>query len=468
MKKFYLYTFVVALFFACSKDESSSGTEEPPITSNLKACFTIAKDNVLVGESFLLTNCSEGANSYSYNLGNGETRTEESPDIVYGKAGDYTISLTVANDQAESDTFSKQIEVVDAIAEDFFIFPEVAEGFQVTPIELGINPLSAEIYTIVLEEDLLGSAGKKFYYQELDADYEASRHYLADKPFESNSAFVNFYPSGVKNFVFSRTLDGLYGSQEVTYNAGWGFMNGISPANKLSYGAIADGSNYLYYGTEEDSGIYKTALETRNSSGDAFQVSLKSFGTADAMIGDLIEVSTGYIGFGAVFMKNETNPKITSYRPLLVFFDTNLEVISQQIYDESVLISKINSSNDFNGSYHLATLNNGNIAMYAHGEMLLADSEGNYIKSEFYEDSGNNQALISIGDSYILSSLNSLRKYDMDGNQIKVLNYPGSQMPEIVTIDEKLFFVAGYEKEGRIAPLYGATDINLNLINLNN
>lgn len=420
-----------------------------------------------MGENLLINNCSVGASTYSYNLGNGETRTEENPTVVYGKSGDYTIALTVSNEAMETNTFSRKILVNDAIVEDFFIFPEVAVGFNGIPLETGINPVNGSIYSIELLEDLIGTGGAKFYYVELDESYASPAIYLADKPYNSNSAFVNFYPGGNMNFVFSRTLDGLYGTQEVTYNNAWNFLNGINSSSKHSYGYLAEGTNFFYFGTEEDSGIYKTAVETRNSSGDAFAVALNSFGDADSMIGDMIEVEGGYIAFGAVFSKNLTNPKITNYKPLLIFLDSGLNVSSHVIFGDSVLDTKITSLNDLNGSYHLEQLNNGNIAMYAHGELTVADASGTRISSSYFEGTKNNQALVSLGDSFVISTDRNLRKYDTNGSQIKELNYPGTYLPEILNIDGNLFFIAGFDVEGEVKLLYGSTDTDLNPINLN-
>jgi len=464
MKKIYFLIILAAFCTSCSKDASPS---DPDPNSTLVACFEVSKEILMVGENLQINNCSVGAIAYSYNLGNGETRTEENPTVVYGKPGDYTIALTVSDEALETKTVSKQVLVNDAIVEDFFIFPEIADGFNGIPLETGINPENGLIYYIKLLEDLESTGGEKFYYTELDENYMQSFNYIADKPYNSNSAFVNFYASGNMNFVFSRTLDGLYGTQEVNYNSSWSFLNGINSSTKHSYGYLADGANFLYFGTEEDSSIYKTAVETRNSSGDAFEVILNSFGDADSMIGDMIEVENGFIAFGAVFSKNDTNPKITNYKPLLIFFDSGLNVTSHFIYEDSVLDSKISSSNDLNGSYHLEQLSNGNIAMYANGELTLANATGTKISSSYFEETKNNQAMVSLGNSFVLSSEENLRKFDNNGSQIKELNYPGNYLPEILNIDGNLFFIAGFDIEGEIKLLYGSTDTNLNPINLN-
>jgi hypothetical protein len=120
-----------------------------------------------------------------------------------------------------------------------------------------------------------------------------------------------------------------------------------------------------------------------------------------------------------------------------------------------------------NGSYHLEQLNNGNIAMYAHGELIIANASGTRISSSYFEGTKNNQAMLSLGDSFVISTDTNLRKFDANGSQIKELNYPGNYLPEILNINGNLFFIAGFDKEGEIKLLYGSTDADLNPINLN-
>ena len=129
--------------------------------------------------------------------------------------------------------------------------------------------------------------------------------------------------------------------------------------------------------------------------------------------------------------------------------------------------SKISSSNDLNGSYHLEQLSNGNIAMYANGELTLANETGTKISSSYFEGTKNNQAMVSLGDSFVISSDENLRKFDNNGSQIKELNYPGNYLPEILNINGNLFFIAGFDVEGEVKLLYGLTDTDLNPINLN-
>ena len=464
MKHFYLLFTFCALLFSCSTEpvEDSEKDPDPDPEGGLEACFELSDTVLAIGQDLEITNCSEGAITYLYDFGNGETSTDEHPETDFEEGGQYTITLTVTNELEETDTFTKQVTVLDA--ESFYIYPTIPDGFSSIPLELSIHPISGNIYYIENLEDEEGPGGTKFYYKELNEDYTLTSNYLADKPHESNSAFVNFYPSGNMNFVFARTLVSLYGTQEVTYASDWGFVNAQSSAAKHNYGVLRDGSNWYYYGSAEDGGIYKAAVETRNSSGDAFEVSLNAFGPADSMIGDMVVKENEYIAFGAVFSKNDTDPRLTDYKPLLIFFDENFTVTSHVIYNESVLDMELSSANDLNGSYHLEKLANGNFAMYANGELIVADNDGDLINRVFFENTSNNQALMALEDSFVLSSDGFIRKFDNNGNELKQLAYAGKHMPEIIEWDNELFFVAGYEIDGKIQLLYGACDDELNLV----
>jgi hypothetical protein len=259
-------------------------------------------------------------------------------------------------------------------------------------------------------------------------------------------------------------LAGQYGTQELPYNNGWGLENGINTATKHSYGFLPDGANFIYFGTQEDLGLYKTAIERRNSSGDAFEVFVNELGGAHSMIGDMVASTDGYIAFGAVFTKNVSAPQISNYTPVLIFYDTSLSITSHIVYDSSVLAGKITSANDLNGSYHIEQLSNGNIVMYGNGELIISDASGTLISSDYFDGTKNTQALISLGNSFILSSNNYLRKFDASGNQIKEIKYNGSYLPEILEISNTLFFAAGYETGGEIKMFYGSSDKDLNLI----
>jgi PKD repeat protein len=458
---------IVFLISSCSKTGAVDGPEDPEGNDKdpdiaLKACFTLSNESILVGEKLVISNCSKGATTYTFDIGNGSQGTDASPEVVYEEGGEYTITLTVTNAREESKTFSLPVFVTSAAS--YYIYPNVPEGYSYLPLEAGFHPQNGRPYVLELREDLTGPGGSKYYYRGLDESYVATSHYIADKPFNSNSAFVNFLTGGSMNFHFPRTLASLYGSQELTYNSSWGFISNINPANRHNYGYLPVGGNYLYYGTADDSGTYKAAIEHRNSGGDTFQVDLHALGDSSSMIGDMIKVENGYIAFGGVFTWNTFAPQITGFKPVLAFFDASLNLTSEVVLEESELDAKISSPNHLNGPYHIEQLSNGNLVLYANGELLVTGSTGNLIKHSSFGETKPIQALISLGDGFIISTDNYLRKYQANGDQVKELKYDGNYLPELLEKDGKLFFIAGYDTGDGIKMFYGMADTNLNLL----
>ncbi len=463
MKKIYLLGLGLIFLFGCSKDGLTLIDDNPDDEVSLKACFELSTATLSVGEVLSISNCSEGATSFSFDFGNGTSSELENPSVSFEEGGTYEITLTVSNGE---DTSSQSKSVTVLVVEASYLFPEIPDGYTGLPLEAGIHPITGNIYTLELFQDNAGGGGSKFYYREFDGEFQYASNYIADKPYNSGSGFVNFYPSGKMNFVFSRTLGNLYGTQEVNYTGVWTLLNAISSATKHSYGKLPSGSDYFYFGTQADGGIYKTAVEKRNSSGDAYAVTLNAFGPADSMIGDMIAVDGGYVAYGAVFNKNTTLPYVSNYKPLLVFMDGDLNVTGHVIYEDSSLTGAVSDCNSFNGSYHLAELSNGNLAMYANGELRVTDSAGNTIKKDFYEGTSNIQALISLGNSFVVSTDDYLRKFSTEGVQTAQVRYNGNYLPEFVLKDNVLYFIAGYDVENEIKIFYGACDIDLSIIDL--
>lgn len=476
MRNLYLAGLCLLFIISCSKDDPPSDSLLPDANgSTLKACFTLDKNSVAVGEFIQITSCSVDATSFFYDFGNGETSVKENPKIFLEESGDYTIVLQVSDNEQHTDTFSQNIVVTGAV-EDNYIFPEIPNGVLGIPLETGINPTTNKLYYIERSADLNNPiTNDRFLYNELDASYNAITNYIADKPFNSQSGFVNFLPTGNLNFHFSRTLSDFYGSQEVTLTNTFGFINGINSATKHNYGYLKDGANFLYFGTIKEDGIYKTAIEKRNANGDAFEAYINPIGIGSSLIGDLIRTQEGYVAYGISFNTNTAAPQLTGYKPALIFFDTSFNITSEQIYEDSELTSIPSDLNMLNGAYHLVQLTNGNIVLYGNAEMMVTDSDGTKITSHFFNDTESIQGLIALEDSFVISTGGYLRKFDANGNQTKELKYKGDFVPEILEMGDQLFFVAGFRttditEKGELSVVkifYGATDKNLNLINLN-
>ena len=194
------------------------------------------------------------------------------------------------------------------------------------------------------------------------------------------------------------------------------------------------------------------------------------------MLADMIKTIDGYIAFGGTFDKNIILPFIQNYSPVLTFFDSNLVITKTVVYNHSVLGAEITEANHLNGAYHLIQLSNGNLATYGNGELTVTASDGGLIKTHYFNEDNNIQAMISLGDAFVISTGDGyLRKYDPNGTEIKKLKYNGNFIPEFLEINNKLFFVAGYRTKESILnlgelsvikTLYGAVDKELNLISL--
>ncbi len=75
--------------------------EEDPLPT---ACFTVASTDVLISEEIEFHNCSEKADSFLWDFGDGNTSTEEHPTHIYLQSGAMEVTLTVANEYGEDST----------------------------------------------------------------------------------------------------------------------------------------------------------------------------------------------------------------------------------------------------------------------------------------------------------------------------------------------------------------------------
>ncbi len=123
---FFLFAFI-ALVSSCQKksvDEVYFDETALPAPSGLVADFVINHQNGSVNEKdpVLVTNQSQNAVSYEWNLGNGVTSTEATPSFDYQMHGIYTITLKVKDIHGNIKQTSKNITVLcifGGIAHDF-------------------------------------------------------------------------------------------------------------------------------------------------------------------------------------------------------------------------------------------------------------------------------------------------------------------------------------------------------------
>ncbi|MDX1477532.1 MAG: PKD domain-containing protein [Saprospiraceae bacterium] len=102
---FAAFALTIGVYVGCKDDDP------PPVDPTPIASFQFTIDDVnFLTVSF--TNFSQNATSYSWNFGDGNTSTQESPVHTYASSGTYTVELTATN-SAGSATKSETITVMD-------------------------------------------------------------------------------------------------------------------------------------------------------------------------------------------------------------------------------------------------------------------------------------------------------------------------------------------------------------------
>lgn len=93
-----------------------------------QACFTYAYEGGQIWDRYVVfSNCSENANSYLWDFGDGITSTEENPEHHYTEDGEYVVELT-AYGESVNDTFKDTVLVnwTQIDKPNIYIYPETA------------------------------------------------------------------------------------------------------------------------------------------------------------------------------------------------------------------------------------------------------------------------------------------------------------------------------------------------------
>ncbi len=99
----YLFLTALIIINACN--------DENPSTPDAKACFSYAPDTEInMGDEVSFSNCSEDANTYAWDFGDGHISTDEIPTHIYQSGGEYTVKMIAAN-ETSVDTVSKTITI---------------------------------------------------------------------------------------------------------------------------------------------------------------------------------------------------------------------------------------------------------------------------------------------------------------------------------------------------------------------
>jgi PKD repeat protein len=142
-----LTAFTVFTMASCSKKDLPL-TEKVPV-----ACFTLTEDTIeLSDEIEVNAACSQGALTYLWSFGDGQTATSMSTTHKYSAGGDYTVSLTATNEKGTNATTKKV--VVNGVTNldyiDDFNYTDNCGGFGTLSIAaLGSNGVTLSILGVV-------------------------------------------------------------------------------------------------------------------------------------------------------------------------------------------------------------------------------------------------------------------------------------------------------------------------------
>jgi PKD repeat protein len=101
MRKYYFILFLI-VFYTCKRED---------LETNVKACFDFSPEsNLKIYDSIQFSNCSENAEKYIWDFGDGNYSFDKNPKHSYTNHGNYKIRLAVLKDNI-MDTISKNLIV---------------------------------------------------------------------------------------------------------------------------------------------------------------------------------------------------------------------------------------------------------------------------------------------------------------------------------------------------------------------
>lgn len=469
MKNLIFYSKFLIICFLISCDSDSDGV-------SVSACINADKETVEVGETVTITNCSSNFTSFEYSYfdsleSQNATSTESTLELSFSRPGDYIVSIEASDDDGNTNT--SQISITVNEFTDKLILIDIPDDFQSIPLSAGIDETTGNFYYVDIFGESTGNDG--YYYKELNGDYEEiSNTFLRDRTENGGSAFRESLPNGDKTITMINSFSSSYFSRQITLNSTGGVSVDFTGI-RVIYGNLDFNGNKIYFGAEIESNNNFPAIEIRDTDNNILETRIYTdLGFEKAIISDMIALDDGYVAFGGSF-ENDGN-RINNYTPLLIFFDSDLEIIETKTYPDTQLISSdvfvsFDSLNDF---MHIEKLSSGNIVTYGLGELRVTDSNGQELFSELTTNSSSNGGvLLNLGDSFIVSKRGYLTKYDASGNVIKEI-YTNGDIATNLTLDgDKVVFISAFQSTDSnnisiFVPFIGAVDTDLNFIDLNN
>lgn len=121
---------------------SSCGEDDPPPTP-VTVGFKYAPENPIAGDLITFTNASNGGSTFAWDFGDETTSTDKNPTHTYTKSGKYSVVLKV--DDKANQTFTKEVEVADALPSFTYTPDPIQVGIEVTFTSDIYNPENADV-----------------------------------------------------------------------------------------------------------------------------------------------------------------------------------------------------------------------------------------------------------------------------------------------------------------------------------
>lgn len=198
---------MIILLLSCKKDK----VEEP--LPELKACFGSRPNSPSDGK-VQFENCSENADSYLWNFGDGTTSSEFEPTHLYSGTFPFIVTL-IAYDGTKSDTISKSVfDEIMVYKPNIYIYPLLQTKLCVElSFPMGGNivesiPEYAEGWCIDVDNKgkINGKYDYLFYESKQPNLFQYEKGWCVGRSdlksfFEKNMAIYNFSTSEIKDFV---------------------------------------------------------------------------------------------------------------------------------------------------------------------------------------------------------------------------------------------------------------------------
>lgn len=137
LKLLSLFLITTMLFVVSCKDDKL------PEPAPVQVGFKYSPENPIAGDLITFTNSSNGGSTFAWDFGDGNTSSDKNPTHTYTKSGKYKVVLKV--DNKDDQTYSKNIEVGDALPVISYTPDPIQAGIEVTFTVSIYNPDNATV-----------------------------------------------------------------------------------------------------------------------------------------------------------------------------------------------------------------------------------------------------------------------------------------------------------------------------------